>query len=77
MRISSTIVDVAEIHAPQAGLKEPYDWDEYAQFCFPKAEELVSGAEKGEKEGNKEKASELYLYFTALLNLCILGLIVA
>jgi hypothetical protein len=28
---------------------------------FPKAEELVSEAQKAEQEGNKEKASELYL----------------
>ncbi|KAK5172393.1 hypothetical protein LTR04_006395 [Oleoguttula sp. CCFEE 6159] len=42
--------------------KEPYDWDEYAPVYFPKAEELVSEAEKAEKEGHKEKASELYLY---------------
>ncbi|KAK5241395.1 hypothetical protein LTR16_009424, partial [Cryomyces antarcticus] len=44
--------------------KEPYDWDEYAPVYFPKAEELVSEAEKAEKEGHKEKASELYLYET-------------
>ncbi|KAH0167257.1 hypothetical protein KCU67_g3959, partial [Aureobasidium melanogenum] len=41
--------------------KEPYDWDDYAQVYFPKAEELVSEAQKAEQEGNKEKASELYL----------------
>ena len=28
---------------------------------FPKAEELVARAEEAEKEGNQEKASELYL----------------
>lgn len=45
----------------QGGYKEPYDWDDYAQQYFPKAEELVAEAEKAEKEGNKEKACELYL----------------
>ncbi|CAJ2513474.1 Uu.00g015930.m01.CDS01 [Anthostomella pinea] len=48
------------------GLKEPYDWDEYAQCFFPKAEELVSSAEAAENEGDKEKASELYLRGSAL-----------
>jgi len=45
----------------QGNYKEPYDWDDYAQVYFPKAEELVSEAQKAEQEGNKEKASELYL----------------
>lgn len=45
----------------QGDYKEPYDWDEYAQVYFPKAEELVSEAQKAEQEGNKDKASELYL----------------
>ena len=42
-------------------MKEPYNWDEYAQTFFPKAEELVVEAEKAEKEGHRDKASELYL----------------
>lgn len=42
-------------------MKEPYDWDEYAQCFFPKAEELVAGAEEAERDGNRAKASELYL----------------
>lgn len=45
----------------QGDFREPYDWDSYAQVYFPKAEELVAEAEKAEKEGNREKASELYL----------------
>lgn len=49
----------------QEGQKPPYDWDKYAQAFFPKAEELVAEAEKAEKEGNKEKASELYMYVTS------------
>jgi hypothetical protein len=46
----------------QKGLKEPYDWDEYAQMYFPKAEELLKIAEEAEKAGEKEKASEYYLF---------------
>jgi len=42
-------------------LKEPYDWDEYAECFFPRAEELVAIAEAAEAEGSQEKASELYL----------------
>lgn len=42
-----------------------YDWDKYAQAFFPKAEELVAEAEKAEKEGNQEKASEFYLYIAS------------
>lgn len=45
----------------QGDYKEPYDWDDYAQVYFPKAEELVSEAQMAEQEGNKDKASELYL----------------
>jgi hypothetical protein len=43
-------------------MKEPYDWDEYAKMYFPKAEELAKIAEEAEKAGEKEKASEYYLY---------------
>lgn len=46
-------------------LKEPYDWDEYAKMYFPKAEELAKIAEEAEKNGEKEKASEYYLYVLA------------
>lgn len=45
----------------QKGLKEPYDWDEYAKMFFPKAEELAGIAAEAEKAGEKEKASEYYL----------------
>ncbi|KAI0889473.1 yellowish-green 1-like protein [Annulohypoxylon maeteangense] len=48
------------------GLKRPYDWDEYAQCFFPTAEELVAHARAAEDEGDKEKASELYLRGSAL-----------
>lgn len=43
------------------GQKEPYNWDAYAKVFFPKAEELVKDADTALKEGNQEKASELYL----------------
>ncbi|KEQ79600.1 alpha/beta-hydrolase [Aureobasidium pullulans] len=46
--------------------KEPYNWDDYAQVYFPKAEELVSKAREAEQEGNKEKASEFYLRASAV-----------
>lgn len=48
------------------GHKEPYDWDAYAQVYFPKAEELVKRAEEAEKDGNREKASELYMRASAV-----------
>ena len=43
-------------------MKEPYDWDEYAQCFFPKAEDLAQRASEAEKAGEKDKASELYLF---------------
>ena len=43
-------------------MKEPYNWDEYAPFYFPKAEELAQRASEAEKAGEKAKASELYLF---------------
>ncbi|KAJ4298813.1 hypothetical protein N0V88_003851 [Collariella sp. IMI 366227] len=43
------------------GLKEPYDWDEYAEMFFSKAEELANIAANAEAVGKKEKASEYYL----------------
>lgn len=45
----------------QKGLKEPYDWDEYADMFFPKAQELAHIAAEAEKAGEKERASEYYL----------------
>jgi hypothetical protein len=50
----------------QKGLKEPYNWDEYAPMYFPKAEELAKIAEEAEKNGEKEKASEYYLRSSAV-----------
>jgi len=43
-------------------MKEPYDWDAYAETFFPQAEKLVNEAKNAEAAGEKEKASELYLY---------------
>jgi hypothetical protein len=43
-------------------MKEPYNLDEYSQMWFPKAEELAQIAAEAEKAGEKEKASEYYLY---------------
>ncbi|KAK0610711.1 yellowish-green 1-like protein [Bombardia bombarda] len=48
------------------GLKEPYDWDEYAEMFFPKAEELSRIAEEAEEAGEREKASEYYLRSAAV-----------
>lgn len=45
----------------KAGLKEPYNWDEYAETFLPKGKELKEKAEAAEKEGDKEKASEYYM----------------
>lgn len=43
------------------GQKEPYDWDKYARAFFPKAEELVNEAEKAEKDGDVDRASEFFM----------------
>ncbi|KAK3690415.1 yellowish-green 1-like protein [Podospora appendiculata] len=48
------------------GLKEPYNWDEYAEMFFPKAEELSRIAEQAEQAGEREKASEYYLRSSAV-----------
>jgi hypothetical protein len=43
-------------------MREPYDWDAYAETFFPTAQELVRRASEAEEAGEKERASELYLY---------------
>ncbi|KAI0387321.1 yellowish-green 1-like protein [Hypomontagnella monticulosa] len=48
------------------GLKRPYNWDEYAQCFFPKAEELAARAKAAEDKGDREMASELYLRASAV-----------
>ncbi|KAF2083758.1 alpha/beta-hydrolase [Saccharata proteae CBS 121410] len=44
----------------QLDMREPYDWDAYAEVFRPQAEHLTSIAEEAEKAGEKEKASEYY-----------------
>lgn len=48
------------------GQKEPYDWDQYAQVFFPKAEELLAEAEKAVSAGDRAKASEYYMRASAV-----------
>ena len=43
-------------------MRELYDWDACAETFFPTAQELVRRACEAEKAGEKEKASELYMY---------------
>lgn len=50
------IVDEME----RRGIKEPYDWEKYAEVFFPKAEELEKIALDAEEKGNKPKAAEYY-----------------
>jgi hypothetical protein len=45
----------------QKGLKEPYDWDEYAEQFFPKGQELEARAQDAEARGETDEASEFYL----------------
>jgi len=42
-------------------MKEPYDWDAYAEVFRPYAEKLVAAAEEAEKAGDNDKAQEYYL----------------
>jgi len=42
-------------------MKEPYDWDAYAETFFPQAEKLAKTAEEAEQAGEQEKACEYYL----------------
>ncbi|KAF2457562.1 Alpha/Beta hydrolase protein [Lineolata rhizophorae] len=48
------------------GLKEPYDWDAYAECFFPQGEKLETTAAEAEKAGEKEKASEYYMRASAV-----------
>ncbi|RDA91807.1 hypothetical protein CP533_2834 [Ophiocordyceps camponoti-saundersi (nom. inval.)] len=48
------------------GVKEPYDWDDWAEAFFPLAEALSDTADKAEAEGDKDKASEYHLRASAL-----------
>lgn len=42
-------------------MREPYDWDAYAEAFRPQAEALTRIAEEAEAAGEKERASEFYL----------------
>ncbi|KAK0716716.1 yellowish-green 1-like protein [Apiosordaria backusii] len=48
------------------GLKEPYDWDDYASLFFPQAFKLAFTAHHAEQNGEREKACEYYLRSSAL-----------
>ena len=50
----------------KAGLHEPYDWDTYASFFFPKASALLATAAAAESSGEAAKASEYYLRASAV-----------
>ena len=45
----------------QGRMKEPYDWDAYAETFFPHAERLVDEASAAEAERDLENAQTLYL----------------
>lgn len=57
-----------------AGLKPPYDWDEYASYFFIQAHRLVVRAASSHE---KEKASELFLcvHFFPFLSQCFWALV--
>lgn len=56
----STIDSYSNIYL-QKGLREPYDWDEYAESFIPKAQELSEIAEEAAGQGENDKASEYFL----------------
>lgn len=55
-------------------MREPYDWDAYAETFFPTAQELVRRASEAELAEEKAKASELYLYKRPTLSPLVLCL---
>jgi hypothetical protein len=44
----------------KANMKEPYEWDQYASYFIPKAEELEKKGKDAEEKGDKKEASEYY-----------------
>lgn len=48
-------------HIIAKGLKEPYNWDEYASCFFGTAEKLGQTAAVAQQEGDTDKAREYYL----------------
>lgn len=61
VRNSAAVSLEASLTVMQKDMREPYDWDAYAETFFPTAQELVRRAGEAEKAGENEKASELYL----------------
>lgn len=47
-------------------MKEPYDWDKYAEVFFPTAKALQEKAEAADKAGETEKAVEYYMRASAV-----------
>lgn len=45
----------------QQNMKPPYDWDAYATPFMAQAANVVCAADKAQDQGEKAKASELYL----------------
>lgn len=45
----------------QQNMEPPYDWDAYATPFMAQAANVVSAADKAKDQGEKAKASELYL----------------
>lgn len=50
----------------QAQMKEPYDWDKYAEAFLPTAQKLVERAQEAKKAGKTDEACEYFLYVAAL-----------
>lgn len=53
-------------YSPQKNLKEPYNWDEYAECFFPQAELLEQAARRAEEAGGIADACRLYLRSSAV-----------
>ncbi|KAJ4412920.1 hypothetical protein N0V85_003635 [Neurospora sp. IMI 360204] len=53
-------------HIIARGLKEPYDWDEYASCFFGTAEQLGQTAAVAQQEGDTDKARDCYLRASAV-----------
>ncbi|KAK3954414.1 Alpha/Beta hydrolase protein [Pseudoneurospora amorphoporcata] len=53
-------------HIIAKGLKEPYDWDEYASCFFGTAEQLGQKAAIAQQEGDTDKARDYYLRASAV-----------
>jgi hypothetical protein len=49
----------------EKGLKEPYDWDEYAEMFFDAADDLMLMGINAEQAGQPEEACEYLLFVTS------------